>query len=84
MPAREMLSIDQSQSLSFKPLQYNDPLVIGAGALVLGYVLGSGRWDWLGRGLTRVAGSLGTFAVSYLGESFQQRNSELFSNRRVS
>lgn len=78
----EIQSVDQSRS--FKSLRYDDPLVIGAGALVLGFVIGSGRWDWFGRGLTQVASSLGSYALNSLSESFQNQNPHLFDRRKVS
>jgi len=64
-----------------KSLRYDDPLVIGAGALVLGFALGSGRLGWLGRGTGRLASSLGTMALNYFYQSLQQHNPELFTPR---
>ena len=68
---------------SSRTVRYDDPMIIGAGALVLGYVIGSGRWNWLGRGLTQVAGSLGAFAVNYLVDSFQHHNPQFFNETKV-
>lgn len=64
-------------------LKYNNPLVIGTGALILGYVIGTGRWNWLTRGITHVAGSLGTIALNYFVDSFQERNPQIFKNREI-
>lgn len=51
------------------------PFVLGAGAMVLGFVIGSGRWDWLRKGVTQLGASLGGVAVSQFTESFRAQNS---------
>ena len=64
-----------------KSVHYNDPLVIGAGCLALGVVIGSGRLNWLARETGRLAGSLGTLTLNYLAYAFQDRNPQLFPRR---
>ncbi len=60
-------------------VKYNDPLVIGAGAFLVGYVMGSGRWTWLNRGLGKIAQNLGNVALIYFYQSFQKQNPQFFT-----
>lgn len=63
-------------------LPFKDPLIIGAGALVLGFAIGSGRLPFLGRSLLKVMESLGSFALVQFSQSFQKSNPELFSMKK--
>jgi hypothetical protein len=78
MPA-DIQRLDEAKD--FRTLHYDDPLVIGVSALILGYVIGSGRWKWLGQELSKIAGSIGSLAVNSLSESVQERNPQLFERR---
>jgi hypothetical protein len=60
-----------------KSLSY-EPVLLGAGALMLGYVIGSGKWDWLARSTGKIVESLGSLALDYLSHSFQEQNPQLF------
>lgn len=60
---------------------YSDPIVIGAGAFFLGFVIGSGRWNWFGKEAGKIASSLGTLALNSIAKSFQEHNPNLFSER---
>jgi hypothetical protein len=60
----------------------SDPVLLGVGALVLGYVIGSGKWQWLGQNLGKVAQDMGNMSLQYLVESFQKKNPDLFSNKK--
>ncbi len=70
-----------NQPYSLKNRGFSDPLVIGAGALILGFMIGSGRWEWLSRGATKIAGSLGNLALVSLFHSFQEHNPDLFDEQ---
>jgi hypothetical protein len=59
-------------------LRYSDPLVLGIGAFAVGFVVGSGRWDWFGKELGRLAQSLGTLALEYVSNSIHEHNPDLF------
>lgn len=59
-------------------ISLTDPRVIGASALVLGIVIGAGRWQMLGRGLGKVAESLGSLALVHFMQVLQKRNPEAF------
>lgn len=72
----EIQSIDPARAP--RSLRLNDPLVIAAGALIVGYAIGAGRWVWLSRGVMRMAGSLALLAVSSLSQSFQEQNPQFF------
>jgi hypothetical protein len=62
-------------------MNYSDPLVIGLGCFAVGLVIGSGRWNWLGKELGRLSQSLGSLALSYMTQSLQQHNPNLFTER---
>jgi hypothetical protein len=68
-------------NLSSKPISASDPLVIGAGAFFIGFVIGAGRWNWLGREAGRVASSIGSLAMTYLTQSFEETHPNLFAER---
>jgi hypothetical protein len=55
--------------------------VIGAGAFFLGFVVGSGRWNWFGKEAGKIASGLGSIALNYISKSFQEHNPNLFSER---
>lgn len=76
MDARDPLSEASKSSENFLPM--SDSFVIVISALALGYSLGAGRWNWLGRELSRIAASLGTLMFACLIQSFQHQNPKLF------
>ena len=59
----------------------NDPVVLGVGAFVLGYVIASGRWHWLGQNMSKIAQDMGSMSLRYIVESFQKSNPDLFSKK---
>jgi hypothetical protein len=59
--------------------RFNDPMVLGLGAFFVGFIVGSGRWNWFGKEAGRLANSLGTLALGYVTQSFQEHNPQLFS-----
>lgn len=56
--------------------ELNDPYVIGATALILGYAVGVGRWAWLSREVGKVLTDLGSLAMVHVRQAVQQKNSE--------
>lgn len=62
-------------------LGFDDPLVIGAMALALGFTIGSGRIKWLGAKSSKIAEGLGLLAVRFMSSAVQERHPELFLNR---
>ncbi len=70
-----------SLSSTEQPLRYDDPIVIGAGALLLGYAIGSGRLGWLGQEAAKIAKNLGSIAMSCFSRSLQEHNPQLFDQK---
>ncbi len=64
-----------------KSRQLTDPVVIGIAAGVLGYVMGSGQWDFVRQRAGKVAKSLGSLTMFYLYDSFKKHNPQLFSEQ---
>lgn len=63
------------------PFQLNDPLVIAAGALIVGYAIGAGRWNWLNRSALRLAEGLGTLVLAQIAQSLQEHHPQIFNSR---
>jgi hypothetical protein len=61
-----------------KPKNLSDSMLIGAGAFVVGYVIGAGKWDWFGRETSKIAGSLGALAWSTISQSVQNQYPQWF------
>lgn len=61
-------------------LRYDDPLVIGAGALLIGYAIGSGRVKWLSEETSKMMGNLGSLVLLYFSHSLQEHYPEYFRN----
>jgi hypothetical protein len=57
----------------------NDPYVIGATALILGYALGSRRWNWLSREVGSVLADLGSWTMIQIREAVRRKNAEYLS-----
>ena len=64
-----------------RTLGFDDPLVIGAMALALGFTLGSGRLKWLGAKSGRIAEDLSLLAFRFMSSAIQERHPELFTGR---
>lgn len=64
-----------------KNFQLSDPLVIAAGALIVGYAIGAGRWNWLNRSALRLAEGLGALVLAQIGQSFQEHNPQFFGRK---
>ena len=55
-----------------QPLLDDNSLVIGAGALLLGFVVGSGKWDWFARTATGLLTSLGGLTLEHFSQSVRE------------
>jgi hypothetical protein len=60
------------------------PLALGAGALAVGFCLGSRQWDWLAQGLSRVADSVADLVTSVAMRRLQLKNPEIFDSKSIS
>ena len=62
-------------------LGFDDPLVLGAMALALGFTIGSGRIKWLGEKSGKIAEGLSVLAMRFMSSAVQERHPELFLGR---
>jgi hypothetical protein len=59
--------------------RFNDPYMIGATALILGFALGSRRWNWLSQEIGSVLTDLGSWTMIQVREAVRKKNAEYLS-----